>query len=65
MEQLVSLSLASFSVEGQSFKQLYTISDAVGRKGDVEEMFIVRTECSYVCSSPAVHYLHVLYSNIY
>lgn len=48
MEQLVSLSLASFSVVGQSFEHLYTVSDAVGRKGDVEDMFIVRIECSYV-----------------
>lgn len=44
MEQLVPLFLSSFSVGGQSFEGLSIIADAMGRKGDVEEMFIVRTE---------------------
>lgn len=44
MEQLVLLSLCSFSVGGQSFEGLSVMAGAGGRKGDVEEMFIVRTE---------------------
>lgn len=50
MEQLVSLSLASFSVGGQSFEWLYTISEVcTGEERRCGRTFIVKTECSYVC----------------